>query len=162
MKKYTLEQLKDILERHAKWLRDEDGGKRANLSGADLSGAYLSSANLSSANLSAIKEDMMDRMAGLSTEVIYLYKSLIDGKVDGSSYTGQCACFVGTLANATGVGYETFQCNADSPTEKFFLAIRKGDTPVNNQVSAIVVEWVEEFMTAKNIAIPQRTISWGS
>ena len=45
--------LKQILELHKKWLNNEDGGKRAYLSGADLSSAYLSSANLSGANLSS-------------------------------------------------------------------------------------------------------------
>ena len=45
------EELKTILDDHAKWLRG-DGGKQANLSGANLSGADLSEANLSGANLS--------------------------------------------------------------------------------------------------------------
>ena len=44
--------LKDVLDKHLKWLRDEDGGERANLSGADLSGANLSWAYLSGADLS--------------------------------------------------------------------------------------------------------------
>ena len=44
--------LKDILDKHLRWLRDEDGGERADLSGADLSGADLFRANLSGANLS--------------------------------------------------------------------------------------------------------------
>ena len=44
--------LKSILEKHLKWLRNEDGGERANLSRADLSGADLSRANLYGANLS--------------------------------------------------------------------------------------------------------------
>ena len=43
--------LKDILDKHLKWLRNEDGGERANLTGADLSGADLTGANLSWANL---------------------------------------------------------------------------------------------------------------
>ena len=38
--------IKKILEDHLKWLRNEDGGKRANLSGADLSRANLYGANL--------------------------------------------------------------------------------------------------------------------
>ena len=40
-------ELKEVLERHRKWLFHEDGGSRA-----DLSGAYLSGANLSRADLS--------------------------------------------------------------------------------------------------------------
>ena len=43
--------LKEILEKHKKWLRGEGGGERANLSGADLSRANLSRADLSGANL---------------------------------------------------------------------------------------------------------------
>ncbi len=45
------DQLPGILERHRKWLRDEDGGERADLTGADLSGANLAGADLAGANL---------------------------------------------------------------------------------------------------------------
>ena len=41
--------LKEILDKHLKWLRNEEGGSRADLSGANLSGANLSGANLSGA-----------------------------------------------------------------------------------------------------------------
>ena len=44
--------LKEILDKHLKWLRNEEGGSRADLSGANLSGANLSRADLSRANLS--------------------------------------------------------------------------------------------------------------
>ena len=43
--------IKLILEKHAKWIRGEDGGEHANLCGADLRCADLSSANLRDANL---------------------------------------------------------------------------------------------------------------
>ena len=43
--------IKLILEKHAKWIRGEDGGERANLYGADLRGADLSAANLRNADL---------------------------------------------------------------------------------------------------------------
>ncbi len=54
--KYSVEELKQICDKHIKWLREEDGGARADLSGAnlgraDLSGADLSWADLSGANL---------------------------------------------------------------------------------------------------------------
>ena len=39
-------ELKVVVEKHGKWLRVEDGGARANLSGADLSYANLNGANL--------------------------------------------------------------------------------------------------------------------
>ena len=45
------QKLKNILDKHLKWLRGENGGKRANLSRADLSRADLFGANLSGAYL---------------------------------------------------------------------------------------------------------------
>jgi len=45
------EQIRDVLDKHAKWLRGEDGGERANLAGADLAGANLAGADLAGANL---------------------------------------------------------------------------------------------------------------
>ena len=49
------EELKQVLEAHKKWLRDEEGGKRANLRGADLRGAYLRGAYLIGADLRGAK-----------------------------------------------------------------------------------------------------------
>ena len=48
----TPKELKSILDRHAKWLDDAEGGERANLSRADLWRANLSGADLSRADLS--------------------------------------------------------------------------------------------------------------
>ena len=45
-------ELKEILEKHKKWLNDEEGGERADLRGANLSGANLSVSNLRGADLS--------------------------------------------------------------------------------------------------------------
>ena len=45
------QELKNILDKHLKWLRGEYGGKRADLSRANLSRANLSGADLSRANL---------------------------------------------------------------------------------------------------------------
>ena len=43
--------IKLILEKHAKWIRGEDGGERADLCDADLRGANLCDADLHNANL---------------------------------------------------------------------------------------------------------------
>lgn len=48
---FTIEQLKEILNNHQKWLTGR-GGKRADLSNANLSGANLRGVDLSCANLS--------------------------------------------------------------------------------------------------------------
>ena len=41
-----MENISEILRNHKLWLKDEDGGERASLRGADLSGADLSGAGL--------------------------------------------------------------------------------------------------------------------
>ena len=51
MTKITQEQLKETIESHGKWWRDEEGGQRAYLQGADLRGAYLRGAYLQGADL---------------------------------------------------------------------------------------------------------------
>jgi hypothetical protein len=45
------DELEVVLDLHLKWLRNEDGGAKANLSGANLRGADLRGANLREANL---------------------------------------------------------------------------------------------------------------
>ncbi|WPU91841.1 pentapeptide repeat-containing protein [Mucilaginibacter sabulilitoris] len=126
----------------------------ANLSGANLSGANLSIANLSGANLSGavnnpIKADFFMILLYARNEVQGLRQALIDGKVDGSTYTGECACLVGTLANVRNCSYEQIpgiKPDADRPAERWFTGIRSGDTPDNNEVSKLTLEWVDEFL----------------
>ena len=45
------EELRGILEKHKKWLNDEDDGERANLSESDLRWSNLSESNLSGSDL---------------------------------------------------------------------------------------------------------------
>jgi Pentapeptide repeats (8 copies) len=47
----TAEQIKQVIDLHAKWLRSEEGGQRADLESANLEGANLRSADLEGANL---------------------------------------------------------------------------------------------------------------
>ena len=65
--------LKVVLEAHAKWVRGETGGLCANLSCADLSGAYLSRANLSGANLSCAN------LSGANLRGAYLRGAYLSG-----------------------------------------------------------------------------------
>ena len=138
----------------------------ANLSSADLryanlSSADLTSANLSSANLSSIKEDFFSRLLLAKSEIPALYRAVVAGHMDGSCYQGECCCFVGTVAKARGVNYESLgdlKPDSSSPTERFFMGISKGDTPENNPVSAVVSNWIQEFSKANEIALPTRQV----
>ena len=50
--KISAKKLQEIIKSHGRWLRNEEGGERADLRGANLSGANLRSAYLRSADLS--------------------------------------------------------------------------------------------------------------
>ena len=50
--KLTKKELNEIIASHGKWLRSEEGGKRADLRGADLSNADLRGADMKCADLS--------------------------------------------------------------------------------------------------------------
>jgi hypothetical protein len=136
----------------------------ADLRGADLSDANLSDANLRGANLAGVKADYLSILSLAKHEVVGLYKALLSGRIDGSSYSGECACLVGTVANLRHEDHKKLgidlRPDSSRPAERWFLNIRKGDTPENNQVSAITKEWTEEFAKEHDIKLPVMQTVW--
>lgn len=131
----------------------------ANLRGANLRDADLCDADLRYANLREIKEDFFKKLTLVKSESLGLYDFIVRGKVDGSCYQGECACFVGTIANICGQNYKSLSSglkpDSNSLTERWFLGISKGDTPSNNPISKITSEWLEEFMNQNGIEVPK-------
>jgi hypothetical protein len=140
-------------------LGDADLGG-ANLGGADLCDADLGGANLGGANLGGIKADFLSEVLRLPDELEALRDALTAGKIDGSTYSGECACLAGTLAKAHGeedydgehltLGSVVFHADVYSPREQWFLSIKEGDTPENSQVSAIALEWTNEAIAMRD------------
>jgi hypothetical protein len=128
----------------------------ANLRGADLSGADLSGADLSGADLLPIKADFIEVISQAPREVPALIDALKNGRVDGSTYSGECSCLVGTIARAQGCDVDSPQFNipkdSSRPVERFFMAIRKGDTPETNAASKIALEWAETWLKTQREA----------
>ncbi len=123
--------------------------KGADLKGANLEGANLEGADLKGANLTPIRDDFWAVLSSAPKEVMGLRQALIDGRVDGTVYEGECACLVGTIAKVRGVNYHALGLlapNSSRPAERFFLGIRKGDTPESNQVSKTVLGWLDQWV----------------
>ena len=127
----------------------------AHLRGAHLEGADLRGAHLRGADLEPIMWDFFGRLSVWPNEAGGLLKAVKEGNIDGSSYEGECACFVGTVANLKEKKYNDLNGlvpDSNSPTERLFLAIKQGDTPESNPVSAIVAEWIELFIKYRDNA----------
>ena len=127
----------------------------SHLSGSNLRGSNLSGSDLSRSDLRDIKTDFFEVLLRASTEVAGLRVALVSGKVDGSTYEGECACLVGSIANVRQANYRDLpnelKPNAGRPAERWFLGIKKGDTPETNQISRITVEWLDYFVGLLNI-----------
>lgn len=129
---------------------------RAYLTRADLTDAKITTAQLLSADLSAIKADVLTILSSLPSEAPFLRAALVEGRVNGSTYEGPCACLIGTLANAKGCAYYELGVTPDPrrPAERWFLAIRKGDKPdaeaakAGPAVAHITLGWVDEFLAS--------------
>ena len=94
------------------------------------------------------KIDFFGRMLILKNEVKYLKEKLISGEIDGTSYDGYCACFIGTCANNKKIKYNEItgiKLDAYSPTEIWFFQIKKGDNPENSKFAKLTLDWIEEF-----------------
>ena len=125
-----------------------------NLSGANLRWVDLTGADLSGANLRGAKEDFFAVLAVVPDEVQYLRTALLEGRVNGSAYQGECACLVGTIANARHCAYDQIPelpPNSPRPAERFFLGIAKGHTPENSPLCKIAVEWIDEFIAKQEV-----------
>jgi hypothetical protein len=133
----------------------------ANLRGANLRDANLSGAYLGGANLLPIKADFIEVISQAPREVPALIAAIKEGRVDGSTYSGECACLVGTIANAQGCSVDSLQFtipkDSSRPAERFFMAIEKGDTPETNGASKVALEWAEAWLATQRAAFATKS-----
>ena len=121
----------------------------ASLVGASLVGARLDRARLDAKQLQMFRDDIWGVLSSAPAEVKGLLKALEDGKVDGSTYEGSCACLVGTIANVRGCKYDAVKGlspNSSRPAEVWFMQIRKGDTPKTNKAAKQAHEWISQWL----------------
>ena len=127
----TQKKLRKILDKHSKWLNEEDGGKRADLIGANLLGANLSFTDLRYANLSdAILNG--SNLSGADLRCVDLrWSDLRGANLGGANLSGanlRDANFLGTHlrgADLTQADYTDTILNLQCPDEGSFIAWKK-------------------------------------
>jgi hypothetical protein len=115
----------------------------------------LHGTDLRDANLRGTKDDLFGLLCYVPGEAQGLLAALKEGRVNGSAYEGECACLVGTLANARHCHYmkiDGLRPNSSRPAERFFLAITTGDTPETSQPCALAAEWASEWIARMEAA----------
>jgi len=125
----------------------------ANLTGANLTGANLVRADLTGAEKRAYKSDIWMLLTENRHEAAGVLAALKAGAVDGSTYSGDCACLVGTIANLKHCNVETLPMDSSRPAEQWFMMIRPGDTPENSSAAKQAAEWIKEWCDLNGIAI---------
>jgi hypothetical protein len=112
--------------------------------------------------------DFFDILDHAPAEVAALRQALSDGQVNGSTYTGKCACLVGTIANAHGLtiqgsagevidcGVSPIRLDASRPAEQWFMAIVEGDKPGDETEGGFraekAVAWIDEWVALRTAA----------
>ena len=90
MRELTKEEI-EVLQRHAKWLKNKEGGEKANLRGADLRDANLRDADLRDADLRGAAGKILSfGPIGSRQGITYVTKTERTIHV-------RCGCFYGTL-----------------------------------------------------------------
>lgn len=127
--------------------------------GLAVKAAIRARANLAGANLRVFKADMWLTLASSHGEIPALVQALREGRINGSQYEGECACLVGTVANARGVSFRAIEHNPDHPAERWFAMINPGDKPGDDSgggfAAAKALEWAIEYCDVHNIPIPE-------
>ena len=99
---------------------------------------------------------MIAEVLKLPEELDALRLAITEGRIDGSTYSGACACLAGTLAQAHGLrdyrgeSIGRFVADSSSPRERWFMMIRPGDKPETNPASALALEWLDEAIAIRD------------
>jgi hypothetical protein len=120
----------------------------------DLTGADLTGADLTGAYLKGPKEDFWKVLDAAPNEVPGLRVAMIAGEIDGSTYSGECACLVGTIAKVRKCDYQSLgelKPQASRPAEKWFTMFSPGHTPKNHGGMKVTLKWLDEW-TENNAA----------
>ena len=140
MKTYTTAELKDILNKHALWLRGDPSGVRANLSDANLSysnlyGVDLSYSNLSNADLrgASLSEANLYRAnlsgTNLSDDVDLYRANLSNADLRGADLYGADLSYSNlyraNLSDTNLYGAKNLNCPIACPEEGSFIAFKK-------------------------------------
>lgn len=80
-----------------------------------------------------------------------LRKALVEGRIYGLVYEGECACLVGTIAKVRGCDYKALgdlRPDSERPIERWFMMFKPGSrwTPERHRADKITLGWIDEWI----------------
>jgi hypothetical protein len=100
------------------------------------------------ADLEASREDLWAVLSSAAEEVPAVRAALVEGRIEGGTYYGECACLIGTIANARGCDVYSLGALGPAPhrpIEHFFMRISRGETPQTNPAAKLIVQWIDAW-----------------
>jgi hypothetical protein len=145
-----------------RWALEKATTERVDLRGANLSGADLRGAELDDVQLLMYRDDIWAVLSSAPHEAAAVLAALRSGRADGSTYSGECACLVGTIAQARACNYMALGAlkpNSSRYAEQWFMQIRPSQTPENHKPAALAAKWVSEWIDAMTAAFGPKEVA---
>jgi hypothetical protein len=108
---------------------------------------YLSSNNLGSLVYTAVRVAVQGRVREYVAEIPALLEAMRRGRIDGTTYNGECRCLVGTIAAARRVDPKEIGTRPWLLEERWFLQFRPGMTPGNSWAMRVTYQWIEDVLS---------------
>ena len=104
--------------------------------------------------MSDIKDDLSKVLDAAPDEVEGLRAALVEGRINGSTYEGECACLVGTIANVRKCHFKklgNLKPDSNRPSERWFLMFRPtpGHKPDHHEGARITLGWIDEWLAKR-------------
>jgi hypothetical protein len=120
------------------------------------------------------RDDILSFVEKNPDQIPGLLSALIEGRVNGRDYFGECSCLLGTIASLK-LGHTATKLDIpdqfkdsegfksgflelvgrtpreSSYAESWFYEITPGDTPKNNPYSCLAVKWIATYAEEKGI-----------
>ena len=135
--------------------------READLEGVNLRGAYLKGVNLREVKnlpdvyINLCSRDMLFIFQSLKKEIKGLRKAIVEGRINGTQYQGDCACLIGTLGHVDGgiekvcSGIPFYDKGLHNYAEQWFWQIKEGDTPKNNFFAKHALKLIDMVLKSK-------------
>jgi uncharacterized protein YjbI with pentapeptide repeats len=156
-------EIAEILEKHAKWLNNEPGGKKAVLRGSDLHGCNLRYSNLSNSDLHGCDLSHRDLSNSILSHSDLSYSDLINSDLSHSDLSNSnlhgCNLINSDLSGAKGIATAKDYLSQFEKDRKGIIVYKA----IGNTYQPLPTYWdIKPLSFLEEVVNPSRTVDCGS